>query len=105
MSTSSDTATADIIVAQLGKSIRAISTMVGAHTFIALPNGLSFRFKAKARNGSNYCRITLQPTDTYKVEFMSLRGTKVTPKGSFEDVYADSLKGLFEGETGLYLSF
>jgi hypothetical protein len=95
---------ADTIVRQLGRSTGNLSMMLGAHGFIAGENSLTFRFKARAKNGSNCIRITLEPTDTYKVEFLSVRGTKVTPKGDFSDVYADSLKRVFEGETGLYLS-
>ncbi len=101
---SHSTEIAETIVAQLCKSTRALSLMIGGHSYTAFDKGLVFRFKAKARNASNCCRITLQPTDTYKVEFLSVRGTKVTPKGEFEDVYAENLKPLFESKTGLYLS-
>ena len=78
--------------------------MVGGHKFTALADGVAFRFKARARNGSNCCRIRLSPDDTYRVEFLSVRGTGVKTKGDFEGVYCDSLKTLFETETGLYLS-
>jgi len=78
--------------------------LIGAHTFIARPDGVTFKFKARARNGSNCMRITLDPSDTYTVEFLSVRGTSVKTKGSFSDIYCDVLTDLFERETGLYLT-
>lgn len=99
-----DTTVADTILAQLGKSMRNISLLIGGHTFVASDVGVTFKFKARAKNGANCCRITLKPSDTYKVEFISVRGVKVNHKGDFEDIYADGLRGMFERETGLYLS-
>ncbi len=56
-----------------------------------------------------HVRVTLEPTDTYKVEFLYVpsRGARSgmeTVLRSVDDVYADSLKTLVERETGLYLS-
>lgn len=65
---------------------------------------VSFRFKARAQNGANMCRIKLDPSNTYTVEFISFRGSQRTLKGIFKDVYNDSLKELFEHETGLRLN-
>lgn len=94
---------ATTIAQQLGGT-RRLGVMIGAHGFTAGDNSLSFRFKAKAKNGSNAMRIVLEPSDTYRVEFLSIRGTSVKSKGVFEDVYAEDLRRLFESETGLYLS-
>jgi hypothetical protein len=95
---------ATTIAQQLGGGTRRLGAMIGAHGFTAGDSSLSFRFKAKAKNGSNAMRIVLEPSDTYRVEFLSIRGTSVKSKGVFEDVYAEDLKRIFEGETGLYLS-
>jgi hypothetical protein len=95
---------ANTIAQQLGHSANRMVAMIGAYNFVGSENSLSFRFKARARNGANACRIVLDPSDTYTVEFISLRGTSRKVKGEFKDIYADSLKGLFERETGLYLS-
>jgi hypothetical protein len=95
---------AETIIQQLGHSTRRLGVMIGAHTFVASDVGVSFKFKARAKNGANYCRVTLKPSDTYKVEFVSLRGVKVNIKGEFSDIYNDQLTRLFERETGLYLS-
>jgi hypothetical protein len=78
--------------------------MIGAHTFVAGAYNVAFRFKARAKNGSNCVKITLGASDTYRVEFVSLRGVKATVKAEFSDVYAEDLKPMFERETGLYLS-
>lgn len=94
---------AQTILDQLGGS-RRLSMMIGAHTFTDGGSALTFKFKARAKNGANCCRIILSADDTYRVEFISLRGVKVNTKGDFEMVYADGLKQLFENQTGLYLS-
>jgi hypothetical protein len=95
---------AETIVRQLGQSTARLGLMVGAHTFTGRPEGLTFKFKAKAKNQANCVRVTLSPDDTYKVEFLRLSGVNVWTKGSFEGVYAEDLKRIFERETGLYLS-
>jgi len=92
---------AETILNQLGGHIKP---MIGAYNVFSHAEGaLSFRFRCHAQNQSNYCKITLV-NDTYKIEFKSIRGTKITDKGTFEDVYDDVLRPLFEGETGLCLA-
>jgi hypothetical protein len=78
--------------------------MIGAHDFVGSETALTFRFRARAMNGSNCIRVTLMPSDTYKVEFISIRGTSVKVKSSHEDIYAEDLRNLIERTTGLYLS-
>lgn len=67
---------------------------------------LSFSFKAG--RVANACRITLNSKDLYDmvVEKISNRMTGIHRKlvASYEGVYGDQLKKLFEGATGLYLS-
>jgi hypothetical protein len=92
---------AETILEQLGG--RLIS-MIGAHHMFHHADGaLSFKFKARASNGSNHCKVTLV-NDLYTVVFTSIRGSKVTIRGTFEGVYNDQLMALFERETGLYLT-
>ena len=95
---------AKTIITQLGHSASRMGVMVGAWGFVGSPNSLSFRFKARAKNGSNAVRIVLDPSDTYTVTFISNRGSSTKVKGEFSDVYAEDLTRLFENETGLYLS-
>jgi len=97
-----DMTVANIILAQLGGGGR-LRAMIGAKDFSGGDNVLTFRFAARAKNGANTIRITLEPSDTYKVEFHSVRGRTVKLKGSFDDIYAEDLIPLFERETGLYL--
>lgn len=94
---------ANNIVAQLGRSTGNLVRMIGANTFLAGTRNLTFKFKSRAKNGANACRITLDAMDTYRVEFLFLRGFNVTTKGDFSDMHAEDLTGLFESETGLYL--
>ena len=92
---------AETILSQLGGHIRA---MIGAYNVFSHEEGaLSFRFKSRASNQSNYCKITLV-NDTYKIEFKSIRGISIKDKDTLEDVYGDTLRVLFEGETGLCLA-
>lgn len=93
---------ATTILAQMGGGGR-LRAMIGAKDFSGGGNVLTFRWAARARNGANNIRITLEPSDTYKVEFFSVRGRSVKSKGVFEDIYAEDLIPLFERETGLYL--
>lgn len=92
---------AETIIEQLGGHLTA---MIGAYNMFHHAEGaVSFRFKARASNASNHCKVTLV-NDLYTVVFTSVRGTSVKVKGEFEDLYNDQLKALFERETGLYLT-
>lgn len=76
-----------------------LKAMIGAKDFMAIENGFAFKYpKAK------YVKITLNGKDLYDVEFSSIRGGKQKVLNTYNDVYATDLKGLFERETGLYLS-
>lgn len=94
---------ANIILAQLGGSAR-LTSMIGAKCFTGTDSSLSFRFSARASNGSNTFRVTLDPSDTYTLEFLSVRGSSLKVKYTVSEVYADDLIRIFEEKTGLYLS-
>lgn len=98
-----DVEIAEIILQQLGGS-RRLTAMIGAKYFSAIKNGLSFRFSARAKNGTNYVKIVLNSKDLYDVEFGSIRGSSFKVKNEFNDIYADQLIEIFEDTTGLYLS-
>jgi hypothetical protein len=96
---------AKTILEQLGG--RRFIAMTGARNFIDTGNGLSFRLPGSGgfiKNGINVVRIDLTPNDTYNVTFSRLRGSKDTVISKHDDVYADSLREVFESETGLATS-
>lgn len=96
-----DMTVANTILEQMGG--RRMAMMIGAHSFVGSKNSVSFRWKARGKDGINAIRIVLDPSDTYTVEFYSLRGMKRTPKYETSDVYAEALQPLFESKTGLAL--
>jgi len=93
------------VMAQMGGKV---STMIGVKQLsvneVDECMQLIIKFKAKAYNKSNCVRITIMPNDLYKMEFISIRGMKITEKGTFEDLYCDMLQSTFEQETQLYLT-
>ena len=96
---------AQIIYSQLGGG--RFPVMTGARNFAAVGKGLSFRLpgaKGFTRSGINYVKITLEPSDTYTVEFGRVYGNKYTIITTLDDVYCDKLKEVISYETGLCLS-
>lgn len=101
---------ASIIYQQLGAG--RFTVMTGAKNFSDEGNLLRFHLPANfAKNGINMVIITLDPSDTYTVEFIK-RGNlskktlsrKITQVAKHEGVYGDMLRSLFEQETGLSTS-
>lgn len=90
-------AVAKTILQQLGGN--KFIAMTGARNFLGSENSLSFRFPGHGK--ANYCRITLTPMDTYKVEFIRIRGRDITTVSEHNDVYCDALQELFTRVTGL----
>lgn len=96
---------AQIILQQLGGN-RFIA-MTGAKRFVASDNALTFSLPGAGgfcKDSINCVRVTLMPTDTYKMEFMRIRGVKVTTVCEVEDVYCDDLCRIFTMKTGLHTS-
>ena len=92
---------APTILAQLGGSGR-LSAMIGAHNFIDHGNGLSFKFKGS--KVATYCKIELDPTDTYTMTLAKIRKWELHKPQTTAGVYAGQLREVFERATGLYLS-
>lgn len=92
---------ANTILAQLGG--RRFIAMTGAKNLGGEAKSLSFKIP-KAKNGISYVKITLDPDDTYTVQFLKIYGRKVTTVAEYSNVYADQLRNLFESNTGLYTS-
>lgn len=55
-------------------------------------------------NGVTHVRVTLEPSDTYTVTFLRVRGLKITTVSEAEMVFADVLNQVIENRTGLRLS-
>lgn len=98
-----DLTVANTILSQMGGTGR-LGLMIGANNYTGRNDGVTFRFKSRAKNGSNCFRVTLDPSDTYTIEFISVRGTSVKVKESLSDIYAEDLTRIFTEKTGLYLS-
>lgn len=99
---------AKTVLEQLGG--RRFCALTGARDFVVLHGtadgtrrpGLAFRLPSYfAQKGINAIRITLQPSDTYRVEFSRVRGVKMHPVSEHIGIYWDGLAALFTAETGL----
>lgn len=94
---------AETILSQLGGSGR-LKMMCGCKDFAGDATSLQFKVGANAKKVS-CCRIVLDPSDTYTVQFYSGRGAAMRKTVELSDVYADMLREIFEKNTGMYLSF
>jgi hypothetical protein len=101
--------TAQTILTQIGRGrSNALRVMTGAKAFMAHDEqrgSLSFKLPNNARDGINYCKVTLTASDTYTVEFGRVHGKSYKVKSTHDDIYCDVLADLFERVTGLYVSF
>lgn len=99
----SDLTVANTILSQMGGTGR-LGLMIGANNYTGDSSSVWFRFKARAKNGANRFKVTLDPSDTYTIEFSSVRGTSFKVKETLSDIYAEDLVRIFQEKTGLYLS-
>lgn len=100
---------ANTILDQMG-GMRRLQMMIGAKRFIVntLPEkgylgGVIIHFPQPDKGKPNVVRIDLHESDTYRVEFVYARGYSEKVLKSYDNVYADQLRSLFERNTGLYL--
>lgn len=95
-------AIANTILQQIGGN--KFRAMTGAKDFIGGENYLMFGLPARfAKDGINKVRITLDPTDTYTVEYMKVNFKKYTCDTirKVEGLYCDQLAASFTQTTGL----
>ena len=88
---------AETILAQLGGGM--FLAMTGAKNLVGAPDSVG-----KNDKKVTHVRITLEPTDTYRVEFLRVtgRGLNVETLAAVGLVYVDALR--FEAHTGLLVS-
>lgn len=102
---------ADIILQQLGGS-RRLKIMINGRDFYSDDNGNALIFKfMPGKNGETAVKITLDPSDTYTVEFIKIvRRKDPTLKimiphrvviSKHEGIYFDMLADLWRDQTGL----
>jgi len=93
---------AQTILDQMGGQ-RRLSVMIGATNFVSHPRGVSFSFPRPGSRKPNYLKITLEPSDTYTLEFGSRHGYNYKKLKTFDDIYAEQLGEIFSRTTGLHL--
>lgn len=101
METTNTLEVANTIKGQIGN--RALF-MLGAKNFLGSENALTFKISGSPKRVS-HIRVTLEPMDTYLVEFIRCHGTKLpVTLASRDGVHADSLVSVIENETALRTS-
>ena len=91
---------AQTILEQLGGN--RFVAMTGARDLVAGSNSLQFSIGRGATNKANKVRVTLETSDTYMIEFWSLRGLNLKSCGRpVRSIYADRLQAVFTEQTGL----
>lgn len=79
--------------------------MTGAKNFVQDQKTKMFAFKigGGAKKSINYIRIKLTSMDLYDMEFIRLRGGKITVVAKETGVYNDQLQTFFTKHTGMYI--
>ena len=86
------------ILRQLGGA--RFVAMTGAKNFLYTDNSISFRIGKNAKR-VNYVKIELTHRDDYTMTFGNIRGLNYTVKAERDVIFADSLRAVFEAETGM----
>lgn len=91
---------ANEILRQLGGN--KFIAMTGAKDLVGGKNYLGMKLGRGTKNKATHMRITLDPTDTYTVEFMRWNGRKLEMKvlSSESLIYCDMLQETFTEATG-----
>lgn len=99
---------AQTILAQLGGN--RFVAMTGASSFSSwhatgnIRGGLTFRIPQTNKIRARSVQIYLMDTDTYRVQFATMKKYDFVILATHDDVYADNLRTIFESVTGLYTS-
>ena len=100
MTTNQNVASNDLSVPkEIYRQLGALTfAMIGAKNFLGTENSLKFKIGSNSEKVSQIL-ITLEPSDTYRVAFLSRSGGVLS---EVDDVYVDSLHSTIESHTGLY---
>lgn len=101
---------ADETLRQLGGANK-LKIMIGAHDFYSENEGMTLYFRFKMCEKANVCKITINGSDLYNVEFikrgrLNVKTLEVPSKrtGYYSDIHCEDLKKIIEDFTGLFLS-
>jgi hypothetical protein len=97
---------AEEIARQLGGANK-LRMAIGARDIFADTAGrgaLRFKFPGAGGRKPNFCKITLEDSDTYTVYTCRIRAGKVLDEQTETDIYAEDLVTIIEKMTGLYFS-
>ena len=85
---------------------RSLLMIGGRALILSGGKGLGIKWPGKPRKTKgNYVAITLQPNDTYDMEFFNVSQKAKKSVKKYTNVYADMLMDIFEKWTGTYLTF
>jgi hypothetical protein len=94
---------ATTILQQMGG--QRLIAMTGAHSFVSDGDSLIFKVPARStKNGISCVKVTLDPSDTYTMRFLTMKNYQVQTVAERSDVYCDQLQEVFQEETGLFTS-
>ncbi len=94
-------------LAQSNNGIHRLSAMIGAKDFVRGEDFVQFKFNAFAGKDSpsyNFCKITLETSDTYTMELGKIKNHELVKSDELDGLWQDELKETFENTTGLCLS-
>ena len=86
------------IIRQLGNGTLF---MLGFKKGTMLHSDDSLSFRIRASRTVNYIKITLDPSDTYSIEFGRVHGYNYKIVSTVDGIYCDQLHGAIERATGL----
>jgi hypothetical protein len=91
--------TAKTILRQLGGN--RFLAMTGTKNLTGSETALSMKL-ARNKSGATHLRVTLDPSDTYTMEFIRVHGVKCSTVRVDSGVYCDQLQDVFTSTTGMY---
>jgi hypothetical protein len=95
-----DKTVATEIAQQLGNGALC---MLGASNLGCTDNRLCFKIGRNCK-GVTHIKITLNSLDLYDMEFLRIRGPKITVLAEHNNIYNDMMHSIIEAETGLNTS-